>query len=163
MNLDHEDQSAAETIPFEAVPQLASNPDFVEKAERARIVKRDLEALEKEYKDLGLELGAMIAVADQRSVAYLDLVVLNVAGGETKGKLTGDRLLASAPDKAEAIALAAKDCDPKILIENGFPPSLIESSREPGKPRAGSSQLRWVGGSGRGARQRSKGSGGPIQ
>jgi hypothetical protein len=159
------------------VPELVANPEFVAKVDRTRQLKKISEETEKELKDLQVELGGMIAVANQKSVAYLDMIVVNVDGALVKGKLTGAALVEQAtrqqfelhgdPELPQhilyAVAMAAKDCDPNVLVENGFPPMLIEPARDPATRRAGSTQIKWVGGSGKGGRKRAEGSGGPVQ
>lgn len=177
-----ESESAA--VPYEAVPELAANEDFINLMERARQNKANLERIETDQENIRTEAGAMVAVAGYKSVAYNELVLTVVDGGTTKGKVTGGGLLlqASTEDPSlrtleallddpsreaikvlYAIALAAKDCDPELLIRSGCPAHLIEQAREPGKPRKGSVQLSWAGGKGRGGKRRAAGSGGTVQ
>lgn len=160
--------SAEGPIPFESVPQLAANEEFVTLMEKARHNKAEIERMEKEQEAIRIELGALAAVAGVKSVAYLDLVLTNVDGSTVKGKITGARLIEQCESNGlqaplRAIALAAKDCDPDALVQHGYPPHLIEPAREPGKPRAGSTQFSWAGGKGKGGRRRAAGSGGAVQ
>jgi len=165
---NQDSEFASTAVPFEAIPELATNPEFAAKMERARQCKRAIEACEKELEELRIECGAMVAVTGGKSVSYLDLVITNVDGSTPKGKLTGKGIeLAAAGHLTaanyRAIAMAAKDCDEKVLLENGLPAILIAQGREPDKPRAGSTQFSWVGAKGKGAKKRAEGSGGPVQ
>jgi hypothetical protein len=157
-------------IPFEAVPQLAANDRFILIMERLREIKTATESMEKEEKELKLEAGALAAVAGVKSVAFYDVVLTNVDGSMMKGKLAGAGLIeqlevafhGDAYEKQRAlraIALAANDCDPQALALNGFPAALIEPARSKGTPRAGSTQLSWAGGKGKGGKRRAAGSG----
>ena len=156
------------SIPFEAVPMLAANPEFSTRMERARQLKRAIEDCETELDEIRRECGAMIAVTGEKSVAFIDLRISNVEGGIAKGKLTGAGIIDAAGRELSmaqyrAIALAAKDCDEGTLLENGIAAVLIASGREPGKPRAGSTRLEWIGAKGKGAKDRAKSSGGSVQ
>lgn len=162
--------SASAATPYESVPELAANEDFIALMEKARQNKRELERLEAEQDEIRLQCGAMAAVAGHKSVAFFDLVITNVDGGLTKGKLTGAGLIEQATinnlnvdNLNRAIALAAKDCDPELLLLYGFPAHLIEPARSKGTNRAGSTQFSWAGAKGRGGKQRAAGSGGSVQ
>lgn len=175
-------------VPYEAVPQLAANDRFMQLMDRLRELKKVKDELFEERTDsqtgeklpsvwdeLKIEAGALAAVAGADSVAYGDLVLVNVPGGETKGKLTGASLIEQLETRSavmtdwekqkaiKAVALAANDCNPNDLVKFGFPPWLVEPARSPGKPRSGSTQISWVGSKGKGGRKRSAGSGGRVQ
>lgn len=175
------DQSGAEssssTIPYESVPQLAASEDFAALMEEARTNKSLLEQLEARQEAIRIEAGAMVAVTGYKSVVFVDLVLTNVDGTTTKGKITGAGLLAQLAEQCGgednvplymvfAVAQAAKDCDPTVLVKNRFPAALIEPAREPGSPRKGSTQFSWVGAKGgkRGTKKTTAtGSGGDVQ
>jgi len=167
-------------VPFESVPALAANDAYIEKMTRLR----DLKALKDqlfndkepkspgdlplgEYEGLKRECAAMQLINGQKSVAFFDLRVMSAAGGVTKGKVTGagiiDSLGDATPQQLRAIALAAKECDPEVLVSNGISASVVVAARTPDKPRAGSVRVEWIGAKGRGAGQKTRGTGGDVQ
>lgn len=166
-------------IPFEAIPLLATSADFHRMASRLRelrAIKDELfdDKISKvtgtpigEYERLRLELGAMVAVAGVASVTFIDLRIANTAAGETRGKVTGPMIIRSLGDAPTveqllAIARSATALDEDELVLNGIPPFVVAQSREPGKPRKGSTRVEWVGKRGPGANAK-QGSGGAIQ
>lgn len=162
--------TASTAIPYESIPELAANEDFIALMEKARNNKRDLERLEAEQDEIRLQCGAMAAVAGVKSVAFFELVLTNVDGGVTKGKITGAGLIEQVKSDplnfakyAAAIAMAAKDCDPEVLLQHGFPAHLIEPARSKGTTRAASTQFSWAGAKGKGGKRRAAGSGGSVQ
>lgn len=177
------DDSAA--IPYEAIPALAANEDYIAKMERLRELKALKDALFNdkepkkpgdlplgEYTGLKLEVAAMNLVNGYTSVVYNDLRVARVAGGTDKGKVTGAAMIeqyeagSDLPMPYEllrAIALAAKDCDVQVLVEHGMQPARVMAARTPDKPRSASIRVEWVGAKGKGAGQKARATGGPIQ
>lgn len=182
------DSDEPKDVPYELIPQLAADEDFIQKAERLRELKATHDRLFDDTRDketglprgefglLKLELGARAMAAGQRSIAYMDLRIANREGGETKGKVTGasmmQQLVVGQDDDPNiedwkilrTIALAAKDLDESILMERGIPAHAINSARQPGKPRSSSVVVEWIGAKGRsGGGGKSKATGGPVQ
>lgn len=175
------DSPAEETaaVAFEAIPQLAANVDWLMKMDRLRELKqlefKLFNSDEKkgplgEYEALKRECAAIAAVAGASSVAYYDMRLAQVAGGMTKGKVTGEAIInqivldtgdALTHEHYQAIAESAKECDPQALLKNGISPLTISRAKTPDKPRAGSIQVSWIGAKGKGAN--GKRGGGSIQ
>jgi hypothetical protein len=143
--------------PYEAVPALAGNDAYIGKMDRLRElarVKHELFNTDErkgplgEYEALKRECAAMQLVAGERSVAFGDLRLMSVAGGVTRGIVTGAALIREAgvvddPDENDwkilyAIALAAKECDVQALVDGGISPTIVAAARTADKPRAGS-------------------------
>ena len=160
-------------VPYELIPQLAGDEDFIRKAERLRELvyikplfddKKDKATglPNGEYARLKLELGARVAAAGYKSVAFGDVRILNAEGGKTKGKVTGPAALkalgiSNAEDaniedykRLWAIALAAVDLDENVLLQNGIAPHVIEASRAPGSYRSSSVRAELIGSKGTG-------------
>lgn len=165
-------------VPFESVPQLANDEDFIRKADRLRELKQ-LEALFDDKKDdnglprgeygrLKIELGARAMAAGVKSVAYIDLRIQNVEGGVTKGKVTGSAIMDAASgvlsvEQLRSIVLAAKDLDEDLLLKYGIPAHVINAGRTKGKPRAASTRVEWIGAKGKGGAGKAAGSGETVQ
>lgn len=173
---DSKEQSASaksEVVSFEVIPQLASSEEFYSKAARLYELKEMHDQLfrktdEKkhdpggEFEILKTELGAMALTAGVKSVGFMGLNITNADGGETKGEITGARLLDALdipePSAASndpvllwkyfravyAIAAAAKKIDANAALERGIAPSALEMGREPSKPRAASVRVEWA-------------------
>src|SRR4051794_13337997 len=101
-------EAGSNDVPFETLPILQSNPEFVAKADRLRYLKAvhddcfsDKKAATGipagEFGRLKIELGAMVAVAGVTSVAYHDLRIANtaasVAGAPGSGSVSGAMLV----------------------------------------------------------------------
>jgi hypothetical protein len=175
---DSVDDAAASNVPYESVPELAANETFIDLMNEARALKARHEQDDARLDEIRIEAGALVMVAGQKSVAFQDIRVVNVDGGFTKGKITGKGLLESielmpslgmelTPEREHqlllAICAAAVDVNPAILVDLGFPATLIEGARGAGSPRKASTKLEWVGGKGKGGKKRAAGSGGAIQ
>jgi hypothetical protein len=145
--------------PYEAVPALAGNDAYIDKMDRLREltrVKHELFNTDErkgpigEYEVLKRECAAMQLVAGERSVAFGDLRLMSVAGGVTRGIVTGAALIVETglaqvdnPNAHDwkilyAIALAAKECDVQTLVDGGISPTIVVAARTADKPRAGS-------------------------
>jgi hypothetical protein len=176
-------------VPFESLPLLSSNDVFTRKADRLRELKAIKDSLFDDTKDkstglprgefdrLKIELGAMVSASGAKSVAYFDLRIRNQAGGETKGKLTGEVVLRalhlsagisdmeiedlSVEDlrRVLAVALAAVDINPEILLQHGVHLNF-DALRSPGKPRSPSTVVEWIGKRGPGASSKPGSAGG---
>lgn len=171
--------SASESVPFEAVPSLASNDDYIAKLARLRELKELKDKLfnddEKrgdlgEYEQLKRECAAIAAAtAGIASITYYDLRVSMVDGGMIKGDVTGLALIETltvehggvTAAQYIAIAKAAKKLDVQALADGGISPLSIVRAKSPDAPRAGSIRVEWVGRKGRGAKSKAKG--GAIQ
>lgn len=184
-----DDPSAA--IPYEAIPALAANEDYIAKLERLRELKaiKDTVFNDKEpkkpgdlplgeYAALKLEVAAINLVNGHSSVVYNDLRVARVPGGEGKDKVTGAKLAPIlhdslvSPEEAGGdrtlemllhVIAAAEAFDPSKLLEAGVPVNVILAATTPGKPRSASIRVEWVGAKGRGAGQKARATGGPVQ
>lgn len=153
------------STPYESIPALAANEDYINKMARLReLYALKLELFnddEKkgplgEYEALKHECAAMQLVNGQRSVTYIDMRLASVAGGVTKGKITGAAILdelggSPSLEQLRAIIASARDCDAQTLLLGGVSADAIEAARTPDKPRAGSIRVELVGGPKRGA------------
>lgn len=169
----NEEVELSADLPFELSPVLQANGRAAYVFDRLRDLKRQKDAIEKEFDELRTEAGVLVSVAQAKSVAYIDLRVANTEPGKAPMKITG----ASAVEQLEAnsefpatyqqiraIALAAKDCDPDILAQYGYPVNRIDAARKPsGKPRAASTRVEWIGAKGKGGKERAAGSGDSVQ
>lgn len=176
------DDSAA--VPFEAIPGLAANEDYITKVERLRELKALKDALFNdkepkkpgdlplgEYAGLKLEVAAMNLVNGHSSVVYNDLRVARVPGGVDKGKVTGksltDLLAEYEGDMSKInfhkIIAAAESFNAEKLLEAGVPVNVIMVARTPDKQRSASIRVEWVGAKGRGAGQKARATDGSVQ
>lgn len=184
-------EAGSNDVPFETLPILQSNPEFVAKADRLRYLKAVHDDCFSDKKDpatgipagefgrLKIELGAMVAVAGVTSVAYHDLRIANTAASEAgapgSGSVSGamlvgllSELVGEGPKVIEYVRLleaalaAARSFDEDALMEAGVPPHVIAQARGVGKGRAGSTRVEWIGKRGRGAASK-QGDGGQVQ
>ncbi len=159
-----DESTSTESVPYEAVPALAANEHYLSGMMRLRELKELKDRLFGdgkngeplgEYEGLKREMAAMQLVHGAKSVTFVDLRVMSAAGGVTKGKVTGagvlDSLGDATPQQLRAIALAAKECDPEVLVSNGISAAVVHAARTPDKPRASSIRVEWVGAKGKGA------------
>jgi hypothetical protein len=142
--------------PYEAIPALAGNDAYINKMDRLREltrVKHELFNTDErkgpigEYEALKRECAAMQLVAGERSVAFGDLRLMSVAGGTTKGKVTGALLSPllddgdNSPGDVEMllrVIAAAKEFDVQKLVDAGVRPTIIAAAKSPDTHGAGS-------------------------
>lgn len=165
--------STGTSIPFEAIPGLAANEEFIASMDKLRelkqledqFFKKDDKHPEKDglYHKLRRSTMAIALSFGQRSVSYQDIRIADVDGGVIKGKVSGERLLVqlgimgsdetplAAKEPGELIALllgivkAAKELDPQKLVDAGVSPLAISRAKSPDTPKANSVRVEWIG------------------
>lgn len=155
------------TTPFEAIPMLAADEDFITKADRLRTLKQLHDqhfaeskkgAKDSEFDLLKLEIAARSLVAGVKSISYLDLRVSTTDGGTIKGEVNGAllaELIANLPATVLLrVIAAAKGFDVQKLVDAGVSPMNVAQSKDPDQSRAGSIRVEWIGAKGKGAKER---------
>ena len=134
--------SSQSVVPsYETIPYLATS-EFIHIMSELRAEKVKLDNAEKKVAALKLEAGSMVAMANVKSVAFIDLKVTVAAGGTVRGKIRLDDLRDVVP--AEKIAAAATSVDEEALICLGVAPHVIAGCRDADTQRAGSTRLEWM-------------------